>query len=279
MIERAAPFLKWAGGKQKLLDQYLPYFPASGARYFEPFMGSAAVFFRLRAENRFEKYTLCDLNVELVNCFRIVRDDLEALMAKLADHRERHGKAYYARVRAMDQRGLGCFDPVERAARFIYLNKTCYNGLWRVNRQGKFNVPMGRYTNPPILDVARLRAASAALQGVDVLPRDFRDIEGMAHPGDVIYFDPPYDPVSKTANFTAYLPDAFGVLEQGELAGMFRRLAAMGCLVLLSNSDTLFVRTIYAGFRLIPIQARRAINSQTSSRGPVPELLILGSVP
>jgi DNA adenine methylase len=241
-------------------------------------MGSAAVFFRLRAENRFEKYTLCDSNIELVNCFRVVRDDLDALVEKLAYHRDRHGKAHYAKVRSMDQRGLGPYTSVERAARFIYLNKTCYNGLWRVNRMGKFNVPIGRYTNPPILDEAKLRAASAALQSVDILPRDFHDVEldRMAGPGDVIYFDPPYDPVSKTANFTAYLPDAFGVPEQGELAGMFRRLAAQGCTVLLSNSDTPFVRTIYAGFRMIPIQARRAINSQAGRRGPVPELLVLG---
>ncbi|MCC7207582.1 MAG: DNA adenine methylase [Anaerolineae bacterium] len=275
---RAAPFLKWAGGKQRLLDLYLPYFPAQGERYIEPFMGSAAVFFRLRAENRFREYVLSDSNFELVNCYRVVRDNLDALIEKLADHRDRHGKAHYEKVRAMDQRGLGLFTPVERAARFIYLNKTCYNGLWRVNRFGRFNVPMGRYTNPPILDEAKLRAASAALQGVDIRCEDFRMVEtsGLARPGDVVYFDPPYHPASKTANFTAYQPDMFGVVEQGELAGMFRRLAALGCTVLLSNSDTPFVRAIYAGLETVPVQARRAINSRAASRGAVPELLILG---
>jgi DNA adenine methylase len=166
---------------------------------------------------------------------------------------------------------------VERAARFIYLNKTCYNGLWRVNRHGYFNVPMGRYKNPPILDIGKLRAAAAALQGVELVVGDFLRLESFAQPGDIVYFDPPYDPLSKTANFTAYATAAFGEAQQRMLAMHYQRLHARGCTLILSNSDTPLIRELYGDFRIEPITARRAINSKADKRGTVSEVLVLNT--
>jgi DNA adenine methylase len=177
----------------------------------------------------------------------------------------------------MDRNGLANHTPVERAARFIYLNKTCYNGLWRVNRRGYFNVPMGRYKNPAILDTGKLRAAAAALQGVELVAGDFLSLEAHAQPGDIIYFDPPYDPLSKTANFTAYATAAFGEAQQRALAAYYRRLHGRGCTVILSNSDTPLIRELYRDFRIESITARRAINSKADRRGTVNEVLVLNT--
>ncbi len=273
---QARPFLKWAGGKWRVLAQYERFFPREPMRgYFEPFLGSGAVFFHLRPRGLFSHYRLTDSNAELITCYRVVRDALEALLARLAEHQAQHSRAHYYAVRAWDR------DPswaraseVERAARFIYLNKTCYNGLWRVNSRGQFNVPMGRYRNPRILDEPRLRAASAALQGVELAVADFGDVLGRAGAGDFVYFDPPYHPRSATANFTAYSQQAFGERAQRRLARVFAALAERGAWVLLSNSDTPFVRALYSAFCLHPVRAQRPINAAADRRGAVEELLV-----
>jgi DNA adenine methylase len=271
------PFLKWAGGKHRLLAQYMPHFPRTGARYMEPFVGSAAAFFHVRGQNWYSQYVLSDSNVELMNCYSVVRDDLESLIALLVIHREQHSLLYYGAVRDMDRKGLESYSPVERAARFIYLNKTCYNGLWRVNQRGYFNVPMGRYKNPAILDTGKLRTAAAALQGVELVVGDFLSLEVRTLPEDIIYFDPPYDPLSKTANFTAYAAAAFGEAQQRALAAYYRRLHARGCTLILSNSDTPLIRELYRDFRIESITARRAINSKADRRGTVNEVLVLNT--
>jgi DNA adenine methylase len=268
------PFLKWAGGKGQLLDQYEVFFPTHPMRdYYEPFVGSGAVFFRLRERGLFERYHLSDVNAELITCFLAVRDHVDELITRLAEHRDQHDHDYYYRIRALDRQPDWANAPgVERAARMIYLNKTCYNGLWRVNSKGQFNVPMGRYKNPDILNAERLRRASEALQGVEISVRNFEDVQ--AGPGDFVYFDPPYHPLSQTASFTSYSADSFGPEDQRRLAEVFAALADKGCRVMLSNSDTEFVRELYQDFRIETVTARRAINSAGGKRGPVSEIVI-----
>jgi DNA adenine methylase len=277
----AGPFLKWAGGKSQLLKQYEPFFPQRPARtYHEPFLGSGAIFFHLRTQKLFERFTLADYNPELVNCYRVVRDQLEDLLTRLEEHRAAHSEDHYYAVRDQDRRPDWSNTPaVERAARMIYLNRTCYNGLWRVNSQGYFNVPMGRYKNPDIANRQRLEAASRALKGVEIETRDFEMVIKFAKPDDFVYFDPPYVPLSATANFTSYsvdnFGDSFGEYEQRKLALVFAELDRRGCQLMLSNSDTPLVRDLYEGFRIEPIRARRAISSKGLERGPVGEVLVL----
>ncbi len=279
----AGPFLKWAGGKSQLLAQYAPLFPAERpARYFEPFVGSGAVFFYLRGRDFAGSYTLWDVNAELINVYRAVRDEVEAVIALLAAHRDAHaadGRGHYAAVRALDRQPgwPESLPPAARAARMIYLNKTCYNGLWRVNSRGHFNVPPGRYRNPPILDAGRLRAAAAALQGVDLAVRDFRTVVDEARPGDFVYFDPPYVPLSPTASFTSYAREDFGESDQRALADVFRTLDRQGVRVMLSNADAPLVHELYRGFRIEIVQARRAINSRAARRGPISEVVVLNA--
>ncbi len=277
---QATPFLKWAGGKRRLLRQFARFFPAEPVtRYFEPFVGSGAVFFHLRGQGFARGYSLTDVNPELINVYTVIRDEIEALVAALAEHRAQHThspKTHYYQVRAWDrQPDWAEASSVQRAARMIYLNKTCYNGLWRVNSKGHFNVPIGRYHNPPILDEAKLRAASAALAGVRLDVQAFHTVLEQAGPGDFVYFDPPYVPLSSTANFTSYTRDAFEEPEQRALADTFRALDRKGVRVMLSNADAPLVHSLYAGFRLEVVRARRAINSRAGRRGPVSELVVL----
>jgi len=271
----AAPFLKWAGGKRALLDQYSPFFPERAATYFEPFVGSGAVFFHLRGRGFAEHYLLSDANHDLINVYRVVQDDIETLIEHLRAHRAAHNEDHYYRVRAQDRNGYDHLAGVDRAARMIYLNRTCYNGLWRVNRQGHFNVPMGKYRNPRIVNEHRLRAASAALRGVRLCAEDFANAVREAHPGDFVYFDPPYVPLSATASFTSYYADDFTIAEQRRLADTFRDLDRRGVQAMLSNSDHPLVWELYAGFRIERVSARRAINRDAGKRGPVSEVLVL----
>lgn len=268
------PFIKWAGGKGQLLSQLARYYPPSVKRYFEPFIGSAAVFFDVH--RRFQpRYTLLsDTNAELVNCYKVVRDDPEAVIRLLGRHKKLHrerGSEHYYAVRELQTESLA---PAQRAARFIYLNKTCYNGLYRVNSAGQFNVPMGRYKNPNILDHTGLRAASKALQGVHLTVQDFSDCLPKIRTGDFVYGDPPYFPRSATSNFTGYTEGGFGLEQQERLATFALAAGSKGCRVMLSNSETPDVRSLYRGFRLHTVSARRAINSNGRARGPISELVI-----
>lgn len=261
----AAPFLKWAGGKAQLLGQYASLFPSAFGEYYEPFMGGAAVFFHLKPRSAH----LSDLNEELVNAFVVVRDNVEELITDLSTHALSHD--YYYAIRATHP---GVLSPIQRASRLIYLNKTCYNGLYRVNRAGAFNVPYGRYKNPNIVNADGLRRASEALQGATVEALDFRDSVVTAKPGDFVYFDPPYQPLSKTASFTGYVGDGFGEDAQERLARVVRELATRGVLVMLSNSDTPLVRELYSGFRTTIVAAKRAISCKGDRRGTISELVI-----
>lgn len=261
------PIIKWAGGKAQLLPTLHRFLPPMDCvhRYFEPFLGGAAVFFSLQHP----RSVLSDTNAELINLYEVVRDHTAELIAALRLHV--YARSYYYAVRAQDPAALSS---VERAARLIYLNKTCFNGLYRVNSQGQFNVPFGRYTNPTICDAGNLEAAACALRPATLILGDYDAVLHDAGTGDFIYYDPPYHPLSPTASFTSYTDRSFDATDQARLAQTFRRLHAASCYLMQSNSDTPLIHELYAGFRIACITANRAINSRADRRGPISELVI-----
>lgn len=275
IAEKPKPFVKWVGGKRQLLAQfrrmnlYPPEnFDPKNSKYFEPFVGGGAVFFDLLPEEGF----LSDLNKELVITYNVIKNDLEKLIVSLKKHKT--DKDYFLEVRAQDPNKLS---DVAVASRFIFLNRTCFNGMYRVNSKGGFNVPFGKYTNPLICDEDNLRKVSKALQNIDIKHQDYKEVLKKAKKGDFIYFDPPYYPVSKTASFTSYTAESFLDKEQTELRDTFVELHKKGCFVMLSNSDTPFINEIYSGIkgvRINKVQASRAINSNGSRRGKITEVLI-----
>lgn len=263
------PFLKWAGGKSQLLSQYERFFPTHFNAYHEPFLGSGAVFFHLQSQGRIGRAVLSDSNEELINCYVQIRDNLPSLLNLLREHQEQHSRAHYYRTRSRIPA-----DPLERAARLLYLNKTCYNGLYRLNASGEFNVPMGRYENPRILNEALLWTASDLLQGAVLSVEEFSGVTRRAALGDFVYFDPPYHPLSATSNFTAYTGGVFTEEDQERLRDVFAALAHRGVSVMLSNSDTPLIRDLYRPFRIAVIRARRTINTDPCRRGCVREVLV-----
>lgn len=278
-MKRPSPFVKWAGGKSQLLSQFQPHFPARFERYIEPFVGGGAVFFHLYGQGRLagKEIILMDDLEELINGYRVIQSQVEALITALQQH-EQHKleESYFYEVRAWDRRpDYARRNHVERAARFLFLNRTCYNGLYRVNRKSQFNVPFGRYDNPTVCNAGNLRAASQALQGVTLELGDFSRCLEWAGPGDLVYLDPPYHPLSDTASFTSYTPADFDVEDQRRLADLFRELDSLGCQVMLSNSCTPLIRELYKGHAQVEVQAIRAISSKGDERGAIPELLVL----
>jgi len=272
-IAAARPFIKWAGGKSRLIEQYKPFLPTDYTRYHEPFLGGGALFFHLAPQlhQQGKKAFLSDLNPELVNVYTCVRDQVEALIEQLAKHHELHGETHYYEVRSQLQT-----EPIARAARFIYLNKTCFNGLYRENSKGLFNVPMGRYKNPKICAPNLLRPASAALQIADISERPFTAVSQRATSDeDFVYFDPPYHPISDTSKFTAYSRDRFGIEQQTDLKELMEQLAQRKVQILTSNSDCPFIRDLYKGFQVKTITAARSINSKASKRGKITEVLAI----
>ncbi|MCB9742801.1 MAG: DNA adenine methylase [Alphaproteobacteria bacterium] len=261
----ARPFLKWVGGKRQLLDELDALMPASYNHYYEPFIGGGALFFSELPRQAM----LSDANGELIDTYRAVRDCPEELILALEQHV--YEKDYYYEIRAWDASRAAVY---ERAARMIYLNRAGFNGLYRVNRAGQFNVPFGRYTNPTICDAENLRACSRALRGVELAHQGFEAVLSLAQPGDFVYFDPPYVPLTPTSSFTSYVPGGFGLAEQEQLAEVFATLAAKGVSVMLSNSDTELVRELYKGFHLEEVRARRSVNSASDKRGKVGELVV-----
>lgn len=266
----ARPLLKWAGGKRQLLDAIRRRLPEEIDTYYEPFVGGGALFFSLAMEKRFRRAVLSDQNSELIETYSAVRDDVQSVIREL--RKFRHSEEDYYKVRATAPR-----TPARRAARMIYLNRTGYNGLYRVNRAGKFNVPYGRYARPNICDEERLIAVSEALAGVRLQVSDFAQTVKRAKAGDVVYFDPPYVPVSATARFAEYHHTAFGDAEHERLAELFGRLWESGVHVVLSNSDTPRTRKLYASYLHEFVSARRSINSAPRGRGATSELLVFGS--
>jgi DNA adenine methylase len=260
------PFLKWAGGKSRLIAQYQSYLPQQYQTYYEPFIGGGALFFHLQPP----RAILSDINPDLVNVYICIRDHVEEVIQGLQQHSANHDQDYYYQIRANVPSSS-----TERAARLIYLNKTCFNGLYRVNAQGRFNVPMGRYKNPKICDPELLRAAAIALRETIVLERPFESIlHNQTLPQDFIYFDPPYHPLSETSNFTSYSRHAFATQHQIQLRDVFAQLAKQGVQVMQSNSDCPFIRDLYQDFQIYTIEATRSINSNRAKRGKITEVLI-----
>ena len=273
--EKPKPFVKWVGGKRQLLKQFrdLGLYPPENFdpitnTYFEPFVGGGAVFFDLLPETA----CLSDLNNELVVTYNVIKNDVENLIKSLKKHKL--DKEYFLKIRAQNPEKLS---DLNTASRFIYLNRTCFNGMYRVNSKGGFNVPFGKYTNPLICDESNLRKASKALKNVEIKKQDYKEVLKKTKKGDFVYFDPPYYPVSKTASFTSYTSESFLEKEQIELRDTFIELHKRGCFVMLSNSDTPFINKIYSepkGLRITKVQAGRAINSDASKRGKITEVLV-----
>ena len=267
------PLVKWVGGKRQLLPHIHAALPATGySTYFEPFFGGGAVLWSLAPH----KAVVNDLNAELINLYAVVRDNVEELIAELQDYPNDEEFFYQLRALDRDAEVFAQLSAVKRAARTVYLNKTCYNGLYRVNLAGQFNSPFGRYKNPLICDTKTLHAVSAYLNDNDVafLQGDFKDAVKTARPGDFVYFDPPYDPVNVTSNFVGYAAGGFGRAQQVELKELCDELSARGINWMLSNSATDFIRELYADYHVDIVGASRAINSVASKRGKVDEVLV-----
>lgn len=270
----AEPFLKWAGGKGQMLAQLEPLFPKAFKRYVEPFLGGGAVFFRQASIYPGLQAILSDSNTELINCYEVVRDWPDELMAALDRHAAnfaKQGATHYYSVRT--KRIVP--NPVEQAARMIFLNKTCFNGLWRVNSRGEFNVPIGSGLPKQFYVERTIVAASRALRRATLKARDFEQTLKETTEGDFVYVDPPYFPLSPTSNFTGYTAEAFGRTAQAKLAVSTAEAVLRGATVVLSNSDTPLVRELYGDFGIYEVTSRRSINAVGTGRGRVGELLII----
>lgn len=267
LVTGAKPFLKWVGSKRQLVPELLKRVPPKFGTYYEPFVGGGALFFALQPPMA----GLADNNLDLVKTYWAVRDNVEELIHLLREYADMHSEKFYYDMRGNNTANL----EVDVAARFIYLNKTCFNGLYRVNKGGGFNVPMGRYTNPTICDDDGLRACSEVMKAgtVQIVRRDFRASAMEAQAGDFVYFDSPYVPLSATSNFASYTKDGFGAAEQVALRDLALDLKRRGVHVLLSNSTA--ARDLYAkGFTVEEVQCRRSVNSKAAGRGAITELLI-----
>jgi DNA adenine methylase len=271
------PFIKWVGGKRGLLEQLLPLFPKNFNNYHEPFVGGGAVFFELYSENLLsgKKIILSDINKDLVTTYKVIQSNPTNLIDNLKNYKEQHSKEFYYKVREVDRKEYyNNLSDLEKATRFIYLNKTCFNGLYRVNKNGFFNTPIGSYKNPNIADRETILNASLALQDALILEQSFEKVLDNAKKGDFIYFDPPYYPLNKTSNFTSYDSNCFLEEEQIKLFEVFKELDKIGCLVALSNSDTNFIKELYKEYDINIVNANRFINSKSSGRGKINEVLV-----
>jgi DNA adenine methylase len=284
------PFLKWAGGKRQLLAQLRRFIPENFGAYHEPFLGSGALFFDLRARGVLQDRAahLTDTNVDLIGCYAAVRDEVEAVIAALQTLERAHRldqDAHYYRVRdelfnpAREAQSSSLRYSPELAAMFIYLNRTGFNGLFRLNSRGAFNVPVGRYDKPTICDAANLRAVAAALSAshIGIQQAPYESVLERARTGDLVYFDPPYAPVSATARFTSYTADGFSDQDQMRLQQIAHELIERGCRVVISNSTATLVQDLYRnapGVRAYKVAAKRAINSDSRGRGVVMEYII-----
>lgn len=273
---RAVPFVKWAGGKTQLLESLLSALPGEFRDYHEPFLGGGAFYFALKAAGRTERAFLNDSNADLIDAYVAVRERVDEVIGALrrmekAYRRTSRQSDFYYSIRSVRPRSK-----VRRATRFIFLNKTCYNGLYRVNRRGEFNVPFGRYVNPRVCDEANLRLASNALSGVGLTAVDFKKALSDVRQGDLVYLDPPYFPLSQTANFTGYTAGKFGLAEQEELAAEFERLDRIGAYVMLSNASHRTIDMLYGGkgYDISEVRAKRIINCDATRRGPVTEIIV-----
>ena len=263
--------LKWAGGKRQLLPQIIDLFPNNYSKldYHEPFIGGGAVFFTIKPK----KGTINDINHHLINFYKTIRDSPEELIEEASKYEYENETYYQLRSRYNEEK----ITDLEKAALFLYFNKTGFNGLWRVNSKDKYNVPFGRYKNPTIVPIETISAASNTLSDIEILCTDFSYVIDASEPGDLCYFDPPYEPVSDTAYFTSYTPKGFGMDEQEKLSSVCQKLDDKGVNFVLSNSHVKQIVDLYdsnPNYRINIVQARRSINSNASKRGPINEILV-----
>lgn len=269
-------FVKWAGGKRLLLPQLSRFLPKEIKGYFEPFVGGGAMAFYILRKYKPERVFLSDINEEIINALYVIRTKVNELMTLLRGYRKEHSEKFYYKMREKDPSQL---DDVERAARFIYLNKTGYNGLYRVNSKGKFNVPFGKYKNPSIFSEKDFREIATLLKNTHTEVKQFYDAVTITRAGDFIYFDPPYYPLKKGKSFTKYTKGDFLEKEQEKLAEVFKELDKKGCKLMLSNSDTDFIKNLYKGYTINKVRAKRMINCDATKRGEINEVVIINYVP
>lgn len=270
------PFLKWAGGKRQLLSEIRQYVPSDFNVFYEPFVGAGAVLFDLQPS----RAVINDINTELVNAYRVIKDNVDELIDTLSGHK--NDEEYYYAIRNIDRTPeYKSWSDVERTSRLIFINKTCFNGLFRTNSRGQWNVPFGRYTNPKVLDEEGLKAIRRYMNenNITMLNMDFEDALATAGKRDFVYLDPPYDPISVTSSFTSYHKGGFDRDEQKRLKETVDDLTRRDCLVMLSNSNTEYVRELYKEYNVVTTTANRAINSNASKRGRVEEVLVLNYDP
>ena len=264
-------FVKWAGGKKQLLLQFKNLFPREITTYHEPFVGGGSVAFHIIKNHKPKKVYISDINEELINCYNVIKNNAKELIWILKQYAKTHNKETYYKFR---EQNLEPLSKVQRAARFIYLNKTCFNGLYRVNGNGKFNVPIGSYKKPAIVQEEDLKEISWLLKNVIIKKTSFETVLNRAKKGDFIYFDPPYYPLKKGQSFTTYTKQNFLEKEQEKLAKTFKNLDKRGCLVMLSNSDTEFIKNLYKEYNISTVKARRMINCDATKRGAINEIVI-----
>ncbi|MDD5014044.1 MAG: DNA adenine methylase [Atribacterota bacterium] len=273
---KARPFLKWVGGKKQIIPQIKQYIPQNYSRYFEPFVGGGALFFDLAPR----KVYVNDINEILISAYRNIKNHPYEVIEKLEDlqktfnaKNDEERKLYFYEIRDVFNRNKDSSSL--KTAYLIFLNKTCFNGMYRENSKGRFNVPFGRYKNPKILDKKNILAVSKLLQKAAITDYSFEKAVEDAKEGDFVYFDPPYHPLTVTSSFTNYSNDGFNEEDQMKLRDVFIGLDRKKCFVMLSNSDTQFIRKIYHGFNQRTVSAARAINCKATGRGKINELLIM----
>lgn len=267
--EETYPIVKWVGGKRQLMFELLKNMPKPYNRYFEPFIGGGALFFELQPDNAY----ISDMNEELINLYQVVRDEVDELICDLQKHDI--SKEYFMEIRNVDRmEEYQNWSDVQKASRFIYLNRTCFNGMYRVNSKGEFNVPFGHYKNPRILDENNLINCSNLLQRTEIKHADFSEILKKVKKGDFVYFDPPYVPLSETSSFTSYTKDGFDMDMQFKLRDICDELDTIGVKFLLSNSDTKLVNELYENYNIKKVFASRQINANADGRGKITEVLV-----
>ena len=267
------PFTKWTGGKRQLLPVIRELMPKTYNRYFEPFVGGGALFFDLAPKDA----VINDFNAELINCYQQIKDNPQELIEILKVHQEYNSKEYYLDLRSADRdERIDMMSEVQRAARIIYMLRVDFNGLYRVNSKNQFNVPYGRYKNPKIVDEELISAISVYLNNnqLEIKTGDFEKAVLDVQPGDFVYFDPPYIPLSETSAFTSYTHEGFSFADQVRLRDAFKRLSDTGAYVMLSNSSSALVEELYKDFNIHYVEATRTNGAKSSSRGKISEIIV-----
>lgn len=268
-----SPVVKWVGGKRQLLDAIIPLLPDHFSTYVEPFVGGGALLFEIQPK----KAIVNDLNHELINLYKVIKDNPNELLLLLEEHELNNSEEYFYQIRALDRsESYDEMSDIEKAARIIYLNKTCYNGLFRVNQSGQFNSPYGKYKNPNIVNKPVVLAMANYFQNnnITLLNGDYKMALKKLRKGAFVYFDPPYMPISSSSSFTGYTENGFDKKQQIELKKECDKLNSKGIKFLLSNSDHPFIRELYKDYEIITVKAKRSINSNSNKRGEINEVLV-----